>query len=57
MDVCPFDSIAMVPTTDAEYAEGYFRIPEEIYESPDKFSTRRNNMDTITKDSPKVAAE
>lgn len=57
MDVCPFDSIAMVPTTEVEYAEGYFNIPGEIYESPEKFATRRNNMETILKDSPKIAAE
>lgn len=57
MDVCPFDSISMVPTTEAEYAEGFFKIPDGIYESPEKFGTRRNNMETIEASAPKVAAE
>ena len=58
MDVCPFDSITMLPTTDEQYADGYFKIQPEIYEPADvKFATRRNNMDTIERDAPKVAAE
>ena len=52
LDVCPFDSIFMTTTTDAEYADGFFQIPQEIYESPDKFGTRRNNMDTIEANAP-----
>jgi hypothetical protein len=58
MDVCPFDSIQMVPTSEEDYADGYFKIKDEIYESADsKFATKRNNMDTIEADAPKAAAE
>jgi Fe-S-cluster-containing hydrogenase component 2 len=58
MDVCPFDSISMVPTTADNYADGYFKIQEKIYEDADvKFATTRNNMDTIEADAPKIAAE
>jgi dihydroorotate dehydrogenase subfamily 1 len=58
MDVCPFDSIKMEPTTDADYTDGHFKIQEKIYENADvKFSTKRNNVDTIEADAPKIAAE
>ncbi len=57
LDVCPFDSIEMKPTTEAQFEAGYFRIPEDTYEPARKFGTRRNNMDTIMRDSPKMAAE
>jgi Fe-S-cluster-containing hydrogenase component 2 len=58
MDVCPFDSIKMEPTTDADYADGHFKIQEKIYENADvKFATKRNNVDTIEADAPKIAAE
>jgi dihydroorotate dehydrogenase (fumarate)/dihydropyrimidine dehydrogenase (NAD+) subunit PreA len=58
MDVCPFDSIQMVPTSEADYADGYFKVKDEIYEPADsKFATKRNNMDTIEADAPKAAAE
>ena len=56
LDVCPFDSIRMDYTSDAQYADGYFQIPEGIYEQ-DKFTTRRNNMDTIRENSPNTAPE
>ena len=49
MDVCPFDSIAMRYTTEAQYREGYFRIPDGVYEKPAKFATRRNNPELIGK--------
>jgi len=45
-DVCPFDAIAMAETTPAQYAEGYYDIPEGIFET-DKFTTRRNNPESI----------
>ena len=57
LDVCPFDSISMEPTSDAQFADGYFAIPDGIYEKPDKFVTQRNNMETITRDGPRLAAE
>lgn len=58
MDVCPFDSIQMVPTSEADYADGYFKIKDEVYEPADmKFATKRNNMETIEADAPKIAAE
>lgn len=57
MDVCPFDSISMGSTTEDQYAEGFYQIPDGIYEDPEKFATRRNNMETIERDSPKIAAE
>jgi hypothetical protein len=48
----------MVPTTADNYADGYFKIQEKIYEDADvKFATTRNNMDTIEADAPKIAAE
>ena len=57
LDVCPFDSISMNETTGSQFEDGYFRIQEEIYEPAAKFTTRRNNMETITRDSPRLAAE
>tara|TARA_B100001123_G_scaffold126359_1_gene147180 strand:- start:455 stop:1789 length:1335 start_codon:yes stop_codon:yes gene_type:complete len=57
LDVCPFDSISMGPTTEENYKEGYFAIPEDIYEDPEKFGTQRNNMEKIEQNTPKVAAE
>ena len=58
LDVCPFDSISMAPTTDAQYEDGYFKIQEEIYEDAGmKFATNRNNNDTIEASAPKMAAE
>ncbi len=58
MDICPFDSIKMVPTSDADYADGHFKIKDDIYEPADaKFATKRNNVETIEADAPKIAAE
>ncbi|MEK9644011.1 MAG: tRNA-dihydrouridine synthase [Alphaproteobacteria bacterium] len=58
MDVCPFDSISMGQTTQDQFADGYFKIQDDIYEPADvKFATNRNNMDTIESNSPKIAAE
>ena len=57
MDVCPFDSIAMRLTDEAQYEAGYFDIPDGVYEGPEKFVTQRNNMKTIAANSPKTAAE
>ena len=57
LDVCPFDSISMEPTTEQQMAEGYFRIPDGVYEKPGKFATRRNNMETIRLNSAGLAAE
>ena len=59
LDVCPFDSIRMDQTSADQLAAGYFDIPPGVFEK-DKFTTRRNNMDTITADAPSssgVAAE
>ena len=56
-DVCPFDSISMRPTAPDQLAEGYFDVPDEVYESPAKFATRRNNMTTILADNPRGVAE
>ena len=57
LDVCPFDSISMTTTTEKQFDVGYFKIPENIYEGIEKFVTQRNNMKTILRDSPKMAAE
>jgi dihydroorotate dehydrogenase (fumarate)/dihydropyrimidine dehydrogenase (NAD+) subunit PreA len=58
MDICPFDSITMVPTIDENYADGYFKIQDEIYEPAEvKFATNRNNNATIEENAPKIAAE
>ena len=56
-DVCPFDSISMRPTAPDQLAEGYFDVPDGVYESPAKFATRRNNMTTILADNPRGVAE
>ena len=55
-DVCPFDSVRMEPTPDALLGSEYFDIPEDIFEI-DKFTTARNNMETIRRDSPKFNPE
>ncbi len=55
LDVCPFGAIAMRPTGEAEYAEGYFSIPDGVFEK-NKFTTTRNNPDSIGKQSPKKRA-
>jgi dihydroorotate dehydrogenase (fumarate)/dihydropyrimidine dehydrogenase (NAD+) subunit PreA len=47
MDVCPFESIAMKPTAAGHYAQGYFRIPDGVYESTGKFDTERNHPSRI----------
>ena len=57
LDVCPFDSISMEPTTEQQLEEGYFKIPDGVYEKPGKFATRRNNMETIRLNSAGLAAE
>ena len=49
LDVCPFESISMNPTTDAHYEQGYFRISDGVFEPPEKFSTQRNHPDHIGK--------
>jgi Fe-S-cluster-containing hydrogenase component 2 len=56
LDVCPFDSIEMKETAPAQFDQGYFNIPEGIFEH-DKFKTNRNNMETIRRDSPKFKEE
>ncbi|MCB2139912.1 MAG: tRNA-dihydrouridine synthase, partial [Rhodobacteraceae bacterium] len=56
LDVCPFDSIEMKETAPAQFDQGFFNIPEGIFEH-DKFGTRRNNMDTIRANSPKFNKE
>ena len=56
-DVCPFDSISMRSTAPDQLAEGYFDVPDGVYESPAKFATRRNNMATILADNPRGVAE
>ena len=48
VDVCPFDAMAMRQTAPEEFKRGYFRIPDGVFES-DKFTTRRNNPDSIGK--------
>ncbi|MBZ0216276.1 MAG: tRNA-dihydrouridine synthase, partial [Fimbriimonadaceae bacterium] len=55
-DVCPFDSIRMKQTSDEQLAQGYFNIPEGVYEK-NKFKTVRNNSETIRRDSPKFVTE
>ena len=55
-DVCPFDSVRMESTPDALLGSEYFDIPEDIFEI-DKFTTARNNMETIRRDSPKFNPE
>ena len=56
LDVCPFDSITMKETSPEQIAAGYFDIPEGVFETG-KFTTARNNMDTIRRDSPKFSKE
>ncbi|MGE0628418.1 MAG: 4Fe-4S dicluster-binding protein [Hyphomicrobiaceae bacterium] len=56
LDVCPFDSIRMNVTSSGQFAEGYFNIPDGVYEK-DKFKTNRNNMATIQNNSPKFQKE
>lgn len=46
MDVCPFDSISMHETSEEQFNEGFFQIPQGTYES-DKFNTNRNNPKKI----------
>ena len=57
LDVCPFDSITMNLTDEAQFQEGYYDIPDGVYEGPEKFVTQRNNMRTIAANSPKTSAE
>ena len=48
----------MGETTDDQFAEGYFKIEDDIYEPADmKFGTNRNNNATIEANSPQMAAE
>jgi Fe-S-cluster-containing hydrogenase component 2 len=49
LDVCPFGSISMNPTTDEHYNQGYFRISDGVFEPPEKFGTQRNHPDHIGK--------
>ena len=56
LDVCPFDSIKMNQTSQEQFSAGFFNIPDGIYEK-NKFTTDRNNMDTIRRDSPKFEKE
>ncbi len=55
-DICPFDSIRMLPTSPEQLAQGFFDIPSGVFER-DKFKTARNNPHTIRRDSPKFALE
>jgi dihydroorotate dehydrogenase (fumarate)/dihydropyrimidine dehydrogenase (NAD+) subunit PreA len=45
-DVCPFDAISIIETTPEQLKQGYFDIPEGVYET-NKFTTRRNNPESI----------
>ncbi len=47
-DVCPFKAMSMQPTTAEQFAQGYFQPPESVFET-NKFTTRRNNPDSIGK--------
>ena len=53
-DICPFDSIRMLPTQPEQLANGFFDIPDGVFER-EKFKTARNNSETIRRDSPKFA--
>jgi len=46
----------MKETSAAQLQEGFFSIPEGVFEK-DKFKTNRNNMETIRQNSPKFADE
>ena len=56
LDVCPFDSIEMNETSPKQLDEGFFNIPDAVFEQ-DKFLTNRNNMETIRLNNPKFADE
>jgi dihydroorotate dehydrogenase (fumarate)/dihydropyrimidine dehydrogenase (NAD+) subunit PreA len=47
-DICPFQAMSMHQTTAEQFAAGYFEIPDGVFEA-DKFTTRRNNPDSIGK--------
>ena len=47
-DVCPFQAMSMHDTTLSRFDQGYFQIPEAVYET-NKFMTQRNNPDAIGK--------
>ena len=53
-DICPFDSIRMLPTQPEQLANGFFDIPDGVFER-EKFGTERNNPETLRRDSPKFA--
>ncbi|MGB7302538.1 MAG: 4Fe-4S dicluster-binding protein [Burkholderiaceae bacterium] len=57
LDVCPFDSIKMNASSAEQLASGFYDIPINVYEKPTKFSTQRNNPETIQRDSPKYSAQ
>ena len=47
--------VAQAQARPAQFAEGYFDIPDGVYEPAAKFTTRRNNMETIRASNPGVA--
>lgn len=47
-DVCPFHAMSMHLTKPEQFSDGYFQIPDAVYET-NKFTTRRNNPDSIGK--------
>ncbi len=47
-DVCPFHAMSMHATTPEQFTEGYFQPPKDTFEF-DKFTTRRNNPESIGK--------
>jgi dihydroorotate dehydrogenase subfamily 1 len=53
-DICPFDSIRMLPTQAEQLSNGFFDIPDGVFER-EKFTTARNNPATIRRDSPKFS--
>lgn len=56
MDICPFDAIQMKPQPAGAGKPDFFAIPPGAFEA-DKFTTVRNNPETIRRDSPKFAKE
>ncbi len=54
-DVCPFDSVQLRQTAPGQLAEGYFDIPDGVYETG-KFESQRNNPASIGKEALKKSA-
>jgi len=47
-DVCPFHAMSMHQMNGEQFEQGYFRIPEGVFET-NKFTTHHNNPDSIGK--------